>query len=144
MIFCTKQDMVERFSRDELIQRTDRINQAAIDDTVLNIAIADASAEIESYLARYRLPFFSIPTALVRPCCDIARYRLYDDIMSDEVEKRYKMAIDWLKLLANGTVVLTVPVDPVNDPNGTGGEVQEAAAPLAVIGSWQPRFVSNW
>ena len=39
-------------------------------------------------------------------CCEIARYKLMDDRVTQEVESRYNQAITWLKDVANGTAVL--------------------------------------
>ena len=79
MPYATQTDMETRFGVDELIQRTSRTG-AAIDTDVLGRALADADAEIDSYLAsRYALPLPSTPAVLVRLACDITRYQLFDE-----------------------------------------------------------------
>lgn len=106
MAYCTKQNLIDRFNEAELIQLSDRLNTGSINDVVLNQAIDDATAEINSYLSAYPLPLLKIPANLQRLACDIARYYLYDDQAIDQVTKRYSDAIDYLKLIAKGTITL--------------------------------------
>ena len=129
MSYCTKQNMIDRFTEDELIQLTDINNTGSINDTVLDSAIADASAEIDGYLGAYPLPLAVIPTILTRLCCDIGRYYLYDDHAPDRIEQLYDKAIDFLKLVALGKVSLGVdntgqqPVTADNAQMESGGRV---------------------
>jgi len=106
MSYCTQQDMIERFGEEEIIQLTDVANIGVIDRVVLDNAIADATAEIDSYLTAYTLPLATIPAKFTRLACDIARYFLYDDVATDEVEKRFDIATEYLKLIATGKIVL--------------------------------------
>jgi phage gp36-like protein len=107
MAYCTQQNLVDRFGEPELIQLTDRTNAGVVDTTVLGQAIADADAEIDSYLrARYPLPLLSVPAGLTRVACDIARYEMYDVAAPELVEKRFEQAIQFLKDIATGRAVL--------------------------------------
>lgn len=108
MPYCTQQNLVDRFNQLELIQLTDRANPPAgtINTTVLNQAIADADAEINSYLTGYTLPLATVPANLVRIACDITRYYLYDDSMVEQVKTRYDSAIKYLTQVAKGTISL--------------------------------------
>jgi phage gp36-like protein len=120
-MYCTKQDMIDRFGEAELAQRTDRINGAVIDDAVLTLKMADAADEIDSYLTQYALPLPSVPNGLVARSCDIARYNLYQNLDLEEtsmVRSRYNAAIAWLKLVAKGGVQLGV------DDNGSTTDAQ--------------------
>ena len=111
MRYCDKAGMVARFGEEELVRLT-APETSVIDDATLNAALDDASDEINSYLAvRYTLPLVNTPELLVRLCADIARYRLYDDRMLDEVEKRYQNSVKLLKEIARGTASL-----PINSP----------------------------
>lgn len=70
-------------------------------------ALQDASALADTYLrARYALPLAGMPRALVLAVCDIARYYLYEDAVTDMVKNRYDQAIAWLKQVAGGSVSL--------------------------------------
>ncbi len=109
MSYASQQDLIDRFGTDELLQLTDRANVGAVDATVVARALGDADAEIDGYLtSRYSVPLSSTPPMLTRLACDIARYQLYADRVTDQVTQRYKDAVRLLVSLANGTVQLGV------------------------------------
>lgn len=110
MPYATQQDLVDRFGEDEVRQLTDRTNTGAIDSTVVDQVLADASEEMDGYIgARYQLPLATTPTVLVRVCADIARYQLYIDQPPDQVAQRYKDAVTFLTQISKGTVTLGLP-----------------------------------
>lgn len=112
MSYATQADMEARYGLDELVARTDRNAVGAVDATVLNRALADADAEIDGYLAaRYALPLPTVPAMLARIACDIARYRLWEDLASDEVRRRYEDARRLLEAISRGTVSLGLPAN---------------------------------
>lgn len=107
MAYATQSDMAARFGEDELIELTDRERAGQIDVTVLESGLADASAEIDSYLAgRYAVPLAQAPRFLAGLCCDIARYRLCGTGMrtTEEINDRYKNAVRFLEKVASGAV----------------------------------------
>lgn len=107
MTYATQTDLIERFGELELAQRTNRVDGATIDAVVLGRALADADAEIDSYLAtRYTLPLSSTPPIVNRLACDITRYRLFDDGVPETVRERYLDAVSVLKRLASGDMLL--------------------------------------
>lgn len=107
MTYATQTDLTDRFGAVELAQLTDRASGQVIDTAVLDRALADADAEIDSYLAtRYALPLASTPVVLVRLAADMARYRLFDDRVTESVRVRYQDAVSLLKRLASGEVRL--------------------------------------
>ncbi|MBS0370756.1 MAG: DUF1320 domain-containing protein [Proteobacteria bacterium] len=114
MPYTSRPLLEERFGLDELIQRTDKFAPytGAVVDSVLDRAIADADAEIDGYVgARYALPLPDpVPPVLVPIACDIARYRLFDDSVTDVVRQRYEDAIARLKDIAAGR--LSLGIDP--------------------------------
>lgn len=125
MSYATQADMVDRYGERELILLTDRDNTGVIDSTVLDRALADATAEIDGYLAaRYQLPLTSTPTVLVRVCADIARYHLHDDNIPEPVEIRYKAAVDLLRQVSLGRVALGVSDTGDEPTSNDGAEVQ--------------------
>jgi phage gp36-like protein len=105
MPYCTKQNLIDRFDEAELIQLTDG-PLGTIDDDVINAAIADADAEINSYLTAYDLPLAVVPVNFLRIAADIARYYLYEDQPTETVTKRYDDAIKYLMMIAKGTIIL--------------------------------------
>lgn len=110
MTYATQQNLIDRFGESELIQLTDRGGLGEIDAVVIDRALADADAEINGYLAaRYILPLVSpLPTVLEKLACDIARYQLYDDRVTEAVETRYKNAVSLLRDVAAGRALLGV------------------------------------
>lgn len=108
MPYCTVEDMTSRFGEQELIDLS-APGQSQMDTQVLDQAISDAQAEIDGYIgARYQLPLSPVPTVLVRLSCNIARYFLYNDQMTEVVEKSYKDAIRFLSDVSKGSVQLGV------------------------------------
>lgn len=112
MAYATVEDMVARFSELEVIQLTDRNQDGLIDEDVAAVALADATAEIDAYLGRFKRPFADVPPILKRLCCDIARYRLTAAngvLITDEIRNRYKIdVLDLLRAMAKGEVQLGV------------------------------------
>lgn len=107
MSYATAADLSLRFGEAELAQLADPLHTGEPDAAVLALALADADAEIDGYLAaRYQLPLPSVPAVLVRVACDVARYRLWADRASDEVRRRYEDASKLLTNLSKGVVAL--------------------------------------
>ena len=106
MGYAVKQDMIDRFAESELVQLTDRTGAAvAINDVALSRALSDADAEIDGYLmGRYTLPLANSPRMLIGIACDVARYRLYDDRVTEQVSKRYDDAVKLLRLIGEGKI----------------------------------------
>lgn len=113
-MYCSVQDLIDRYGEDELIQLTaeadamgsypDQINQVQVDR-----AIADATATIDSYLAaRYPLPLSEVQPVLKRYASDMARYFLHDRSPLEEVTTRYKDAIRYLEKVAKGEISLGI------------------------------------
>ncbi len=118
MAYCTQQNIIDRYGNEELLLIVDRDDDGVLDSAVIDLAIADAAAEIDSYLGTvYTLPLNSTPAVLTIYACDIARYRLYDDRTTDEVSARYHQAIKWLKMVAEGKATL----------GDTGGQDSDAS-----------------
>ena len=123
MTYASKQNLIDRYGSDELLQLTDRANTGSIDDTVITRALADADAEINGYLAtRFALPLSPVPTALEKLACDIARYRLYEDRVTELVKDRYKDAVRFLQDVSAGKVMLGV--DTANQKPATNDAAQ--------------------
>lgn len=104
-MYATRQDLEARFGLDEIA------NLEAMQTSASSIADAlqDADEEIDSYIAvKYQLPLPSVPSTLKRVACNIARYRLYFQRPTEEVENRYKAEIDFLKRVADGKAVLNI------------------------------------
>ena len=115
MNYANVNDMIARFGEDTMIQLTDQKRTGTVDHKVAELALADATAEINGYLGRYPLPFKEIPPILTRLCCDIARYRLCSTnslLMNEDILNKYRVdALNMLKSIAGGLITLGIKND---------------------------------
>jgi len=105
--FASRDHLVERFGEAEIasLEDPDRIGEP--DDQISSVALVGATQELLGYIApRYGFTLSTIPITLRDFTCDIARYKMYKDRPTDEVDKRYKRAIAWGKDVSTGTVAL--------------------------------------
>ncbi|WP_173012506.1 DUF1320 domain-containing protein [Niveispirillum sp. SYP-B3756] len=108
-MYATLDDMTKRFGTRrlaELISETgDTVDAVAVEN-----AIADAVAEIDSYLLpRHQLPLPTVPARLVSVTCDLALYRLHQgerNMVTEQVQQQRDQALTWLRELAAGKVDL--------------------------------------
>lgn len=104
-MYATRQDLEARFGADEVAT----LEAMQTVPGALEEALQDASEEIDSYVAvAYDLPLPSIPATLKRVACNIARYRLYFQRPTEEVDKRYEAEVNFLKRIADGKAVLNI------------------------------------
>lgn len=124
MGYCTQADLVMRFGETEMLDLAADDAGTAVDATIVERAIEDASGEIEGYVAAagYALPLDPVPRIITAAACDIARYRLYDEQASDQVTKRYDDAIKLLRAVARREVQLGIGVSEAG--SGSAGSVQ--------------------
>jgi len=107
MPYCTEQDMVDRYGDSEMIQLTDRDDLGIIDSSLVTMSIENASAVMDGYIgSRYALPLINPPRVLELYCADIARYHLYDDRVTEAVERNHVTAMSFLKQVSEGRVKL--------------------------------------
>lgn len=109
-MYATLDDMTAAFGADELLAITDRDNAGEVDAALVEAALARASSESDSYLARrYAVPVAEpVPPVLTAAVCDIARYRLTGGPASetDPILERYRQAVKWLERVAAGSADL--------------------------------------
>lgn len=124
MAYSTLADLLEKISRDELVElacdarpgdyETDEAYQAAAEQELQEVtarAIEDADSEIESYCGeRYSLPFSPVPVIVRKLSTDIAIYGLFARRQGapEDRKVRYDNAVKLLLKLAEGTVTLGV------------------------------------
>ncbi|MEN8721866.1 MAG: DUF1320 domain-containing protein [Alphaproteobacteria bacterium] len=131
MAYAAKQDMLDRFDSQELIDLTDD-DGLAIDDVEIDTALTDASDLIDSILAvRYALPLAPVPNVLTTFTCDIARYELYDEDPGEHVKDKRDFAIKQLEKYAAGKLDFGPDGPAKNDPDpgadGATGSPQHCA-----------------
>lgn len=108
-MYINEIDLVSRFGQLEIQQLSDRNNMGAIDSSVVETAINEATAQIDSYLAgTYTLPLAAVPANLQRIAADLVRYQLYDIKVPETVQKRRDNAIEYLTQVSKGLVSLGV------------------------------------
>lgn len=121
MAYITDTDYAERFTQRELQQ----LLQTAGGSLKLEAAVNDASETVDSYLAAipgraFTLPLTVPPAKVKGVTADIARYELWAQNASEEVQRRYDQAISYLKDLVAGRAQLIVddetPVDDNTNP----------------------------
>lgn len=114
MAYATRAKMVERFREKELADLTDRDEprQNAIVDAVLAVAMNDAQAEVDEALASagYVVPIVTPSQRIVHLTCDIARYRLFQNLppaeFKTEARIRYEDARKTLDKIIAGEITV--------------------------------------
>ena len=107
--YASIDDLVRQFGEQEAIELSDRVRDGVISNEVLQIALDDATHEINGYLGRYSLPFKKTPPILKRHCVNIARFFLCEAsylMMSEKIVDAYERAIRFLERVANGAIPL--------------------------------------
>lgn len=136
MTYATTSELLTRFAPAELAQRVDRgiprlvtaelLSAAAAGASlgaytpaevervqgcmaIIQRALQDADETINGYLnGRYVLPLSTTPMVLVRVACELARFYLYDDQVTDQIKGRHDASIKWLGEVSRGFVSLGV------------------------------------
>lgn len=126
MPYCTLQDLIDTYGQDGIVQLSDRVHMPAttIDEAVVDVAIRDADAEINAYLAgRHPLPLANVPVILVRIACDLAWYNLHTQVDDGHpAAVAYKRRQKQLEGFASGK--LNLGLDATDSPVPTSDTVQ--------------------
>lgn len=124
MAYITKQDLLDELGETRLVQLTDKDKTGAVDDTVVNKAIAYACGLFDTYArTRYTLP---VPTTeMVRAIClDLAVYKLErgraksQEAIDNLNKSLYNPAIKLLGDIQSGKAALDIPAveEKVSNP----------------------------
>ena len=109
MSYATRDELATRVGADALPQIENASGDLVEDTARISAALQDASALIDSYLAKqYTLPLAKVSAVVRSLTLDIARYRLASDVLeaSDPALQTYKTAIAFLEKMAAGGFVL--------------------------------------
>lgn len=116
MPYSTLADILGRIPEIRLIELTDESSPnptGTVQESVVDLAIQDADAEIDSYLGqRYTLPLAVAPKVLTKISLDLAIYALFlgrVERMPDGLEARRKSALALLQMIADGKMSLGLP-----------------------------------
>lgn len=144
MTYATATVLLDRFAASEIAQRVDRNTPRLVDDALLQAAAAgadlsgytaeeraaaakalavvqraldDARDAINGYISgRYAMPLTHVPQILERLACDLARYYLYDDQVTDPIKARHDAAIKVLGDVAAGRAQLGAELQSAQQP----------------------------
>ncbi len=138
MTYASQQDLIDRYSEAELIQRTAVDGGDEIDAATVAAALADADAEIDLHLrVRYRVPLaLPAPTVIVKIACALARFTLWKDAVSEKVETDRDNAMALLRDLAAGKTALDIP-----NPADESSTVHFSADPPAIDAAALKSFI---
>lgn len=109
-MYCSQTDLEERLDPQVLRALTDDDADGLADTDIVDAAIADAGAMIDTYLrARYTVPLSPVPDLVKSICATSTVYFLLTrrrEIVPEEHLKRYEAAIQLLDRLARGELAL--------------------------------------
>lgn len=109
MTYATQTHLTDRYGADVLLELADRDGDNVVDTAIVDRALADADAVIDSYLARrYDLPLASTPAVLTTYAAQIAFYYLQRDRPTEEARADYKDALAWLGDVGAGRAELDI------------------------------------
>lgn len=117
MAYAAVQDMIERFTEQEVRQLAPSAGAPGYDLARVEQVLADASAELDSFLAvRFAVPLTTVPALVVKFTCDLAREAL-DRTGRAHVLEAGKRARAWARDVAQGRASLGS--GPADDPTAT-------------------------
>jgi phage gp36-like protein len=129
MAYSALDDLKKLLPEERIIELTDDAESGAVDQGVLNEAIAQADAEIDGYLGeRYSVPLATVPSVIRKLSVDMAVYHLYSRRAEDIPETRkdrYRHAVRFLEGVARGTVSLGVAPVP-SAPTDSSAETNKS------------------
>lgn len=149
MTYATATDLLTRFGANEIAQRVDRGQPRLVTVELITAAAAggdlsafpvgsvtrvqaglvtvqralqDADDTINSYInAKYKLPLSAVPAVLNRVACDLARFYLFDDQVTDLIKENKTAAIKWLDGVSKGTNSLGVDAETGDQADSSDG-----------------------
>lgn len=138
MAYISQSDLIAALGEQTVVDLTDRSSPPSgeIDASVIEAAIADADALIDSYIAsKAKLPFAETPALVVKLARDLAAYNLHSHLpeIPEAVRKRRDDALIILRDISAGKAnlgSLTNTADSFKQPGGTT-TVSGAPGPLS-------------
>ena len=121
-----KGDMLKQAAAGEDMSGYTPAEQEATAAAMANVerALRDAGHTINGYIGgRYQLPLAEVPEVLTLHCCQIARFVLYDDIASKQVDTLYQASIKFLRDVSTGMAELGLTTSGATAPTSAGAEM---------------------
>lgn len=119
MAYLTTAELEQRIGAREVVQLSDRENERAANQAVIDAAISDAEAEANGYLGvRYPLPLDAAPDQVKSIVASIARYNLFRRNVPEghAAYVAYVAAVRALERIARGDVILPIEVGTAEVP----------------------------
>ena len=123
MAYCTIADIQGRISEGDLVRLSDHDGDGAVDDDVVERAIADACSHIDSYIqVKYTVPIVPTPPVLRKRAVILSLYflQLYRDSVTESIQKAFDEVNKWLTLVAAGKVELGIDPKPAESSGAPG------------------------
>ena len=125
MSYATTADILEQMAEAELIALTDDAQLDAIDETVVDRAIANAMTLIDAHCGdRYTVPFVPVPDLVRMYTVDLAIYNLYSRrthvAMPEVIGERQKQALAFLRQVQKGEASVGIPATVASDSESHG------------------------
>jgi phage gp36-like protein len=120
MAYATLSDLIDAFDEVEVLQLSDRDDDGTADADVIALVQDRSQSMIDGYLrGRYSLPLSApYPAVILGIDCDLQRYFLCDNAVSDRVADAYSAAMTMLKDIAAGKLLLSVAAATSGDVSG--------------------------
>ncbi len=117
-MYATLADILEQVAEAELISLTDDAQLEAIDQTVIDRAIANAMTLIDAHCGdRYTVPFNPVPPLVRMYAVDLAVYNLYSRRthvpMPEVIGERQKQTLSFLRQVQKGDASIGIPLTAV-------------------------------
>lgn len=133
MPYATLDQLIDRHGERALIALTDRSGAPtdAIDQDVIDRAIADADAVIDGYVGRrYQLPLGAIPALICDLSLAVAIYKLHRFTPPEKVKRDYDDALRTLRDVSSGAIVLDVAGSEPEGGDQGGVRITDRDRPL--------------
>ena len=131
MPYCAIEDIKKLLPEADLVQLTDDEGAGSVHQGRVEEAIAQADADIDSYLgAKYNVPLSPAPAVVRKLSVDIAVYNLYSRRLEKVPEtrsERYKNAVRMLEGIAKGTIAIGAATVPTAAGDAGGPEATKPA-----------------
>lgn len=114
-MILTRAELEQRLSPQDIAQLADTDGNSVENTGFVNACLSDAESEALAWVRSVGVVPDPAPEVLKRVVCDIARYNLYQRHLPEDhpVVVAYRQAVETLKGIAAGRIVITTPPDDV-------------------------------
>jgi phage gp36-like protein len=123
MAYCTQDDIEMRIGEADLVALADYDGDGESDEQVVQAAITNACALIDSYLSvRFSVPLSPVPDVLKARAVNLSVYflRLGRDSATEDTRRQYDDDLVWLREAVQGQVSLGIEPGPPQGARAPG------------------------